>query len=186
MNRILALALLPVLTLAACDKPAATTTTSSTSSSATSPAAAATSILPASLFLTTAPADAKEVKAAKADAKVGDTITLHGRIGGSVNPFVDSRAVFTLMDMALPACNDNPDDHCTTPWDYCCETKSDIAANAATIQVTGADGLPLKTGLKGAGNLKELDELIVVGKVTQAEAGKVLVVKADGIYRKVN
>lgn len=184
MNRILALAILPILTLVACDKPAATTTTV-TKPDTTTPAPTA-AVLPASLFLTTAPADAKEVKAAKADAKVGDIVTLHGRIGGSVNPFVDSRAVFTLMDMALPACNDNPDDHCTTPWDYCCETKSDIAANAATIQVTGDDGLPLKTGLKGAGNLKELDELIVVGKVTQAEAGKVLVVKADGIYRKAN
>ncbi len=183
MNRILALAILPVLALAACDKPAATTTTPAkpASESAAAPTAA---VLPASLFLTEVPAGAKEVKAAKADAKVGDTITLHGRIGGSVDPFVDGRAVFTLMDMALPACNDNPDDHCTTPWDYCCETKSDIAANAATIQVTGADGLPLKTGLKGAGDLKELDELVVVGKVTQAEAGKLLVVKAEGIYRQ--
>lgn len=181
MNRILALAVVPVLALAACDKPAA----SNAPAKPAAPAAQSAAI-PTALFLAEAPADAKEVKAAKAGAKVGDKVTLHGRIGGSVDPFVEGRAVFTLMDMELPPCNANPDDHCTTPWDYCCETAADIAASAATIQVAGADGMPIKAGLKGAGNLKELDEIIVVGKVAQAEAGKVLVVNADGIYRKVN
>lgn len=178
MNRLLAIVALTTLSLAACDKPAATT-------SKPQPATT-TAVIPAIVFLAAAPADAKEVKAAKTDAKVGDTVTIHGRIGGSHEPFVDGRAIFTLIDMELPPCNANPDDTCKTPWDYCCESKSDIAAAAATIQLVDDAGAPLKAALKGAGNLKELDELIVVGKVAQAEPGKLLVVNAQGIYRKTN
>lgn len=179
MNRLALIALFATLGLAACDKPAATSTAAKSEPSA--PA-----VVPASVFLTAAPENPKEVKAAKADAKVGETVALHGRIGGSREPFVDGRAVFTLVDMELPPCNVDPNDTCKTPWDYCCETKSTLSASTATIQVVDSAGAPLKGGIKGAGNLKELDEIVVVGKVAQAEPGKLLVLNAEGIYRKAN
>jgi hypothetical protein len=85
------------------------------------------------------------------------------------------------MGPGIKACSDNPDDHCKVPWDYCCESAEDIATHAATVQVVDAAGAPLKVDVKGQNGIKELSDVIVVGKVAQAE-GKVLVVNATGMY----
>lgn len=161
------------VTLAACDsKPAA---------SPADAAAKSAAALPANLFLAAEPADAKSVEQIKGTAKAGDTVAIQGRIGGGEVPFVDGRAVFTIVGRGIPACADNPDDHCKTPWDYCCETAEDIAIHSATIQVVDDKGALLRTQLKGEHGMKELSDLIVVGKVAQAD-DKVLVVHATGIY----
>jgi hypothetical protein len=174
----LAFATLTLVALTACDKqeskPAAPKP-----AAAGSPAPGAT--LPASLFLAAQPADAKPLEDAKKSAKAGDAVTLRGRIGGSEDPFVSGRAVFTLVGPGLKACSDNADDGCKTPWDYCCDTKEEIAAHSATIQVVDAAGAPLKLSVKGQNGLKELSDVIIVGKVAQAE-GSVLVVNASGLY----
>lgn len=137
--------------------------------------------LPAGFFLASAPADAKTVEQIKGTAKPGDSVTIQGRIGGSESPFVEGRAVFTIIGPGIPACSDNPDDHCKIPWDYCCETPEDIASHSATIQIVDDKGALLRTSLKGQSGIKELSDLIVVGKVAQAE-DKVLVVHATGVY----
>lgn len=156
------------ISIASCGKPA------------TPPPADARPI-PADFFLASAPADAADVTAAKAAAKVGDQVSIRGRIGGTKKPFVEGRGMFTLVGEALPACSDNPDDHCKTPWDYCCETKADIAANSATIQLVDAAGAPLHADLNGQHGVKELSELIVIGTVAQAD-GPVFVVNATAAY----
>jgi hypothetical protein len=172
----LAFAALAALSLAACDdKPQAQGTPR------TMPNPAPGAVLPATLFLAEQPADAKPPEEAKKSAKAGDPITLRGRIGGSVDPFVPGRAVFTLVGPGLKACSENADDGCKTPWDYCCDTKDEIAAHSATIQVVDASGAPLKLNVKGQNGLKELSDVIIVGKVAQAQ-GAVLVVNASGMY----
>lgn len=118
---------------------------------------------------------------AKKTAKVGDIVTITGRVGGNREPFVTDRAVLTIVGDALPACSDNPDDACKEPWDYCCETNEDIAAHSATVQVVDAKDRVLRTGLKGQNNIQELTELTIVGKVTHA-AGTTLVIDATSIY----
>jgi hypothetical protein len=139
--------------------------------------------LPGGLFLASTPAGAKPVEEIKGAAKAGDTVAIRGRIGGSEEPFVEGRAVFTVMGPGLPYCSaGSPMPDCKTPWDYCCENPGDIAEHMATVQVVDAAGAPLRRGLRGQNGLKELSEVIVVGKVSQAE-GKVLVVNATGIYR---
>jgi hypothetical protein len=162
-----------LLALAGCEK--------SPSPPARPAAAGSAAALPPNLFLTSAPADAKPLEEAKQAAKPGDPITLRGRIGGSESPFVDGRAVFTIVGPGLKACADNPEDTCKTPWDYCCENAKDIAAHSATVQIVDAAGQPLKLSLKGQHDLKELAECTIVGKVAQAD-GPVLVVNAAGIY----
>ena len=166
------LLLIPVLALAgACerkDAPAPAKTT-------------AQSTLQDGLFTDTAPEGAVPVEEAKKTAKVGDTVTITGRVGGSRNPFIANRAVVTLVGPGLAACSDNPDDKCSQPWDYCCESKADIAAHSATIQVVETDGRPAGYGLRGAHGIKELSTLIVVGEVAAAE-GPNLVVNASKIY----
>lgn len=138
-------------------------------------------ILPPNFFLEKEPESAKSVEDVKASAKAGEKVTVRGRIGGSVSPFVEGRAVFTLMGSGLKACSDNPEDMCKVPWDYCCETPEAIARHSATVQVVDAAGNPLRTGLKGAHGLKELSEVIVQGTVKEAK-DKVLIINAKGLY----
>ena len=137
--------------------------------------------LPSNLFLEKEPEGAKPVEAVKASAKAGDKVIIRGRIGGSASPFVDGRAVFTLMGPGVKACSDNPEEGCKTPWDYCCETPDTIARHSATILVADAAGNPLRVGLKGANGLKELSEVVVQGTVKEAK-DKILIINATGLF----
>ncbi len=139
--------------------------------------------LPVGFFKDTLPEDAKDVSQARkaATLKVGDDVVLQGRIGGSKEPFVAGRAVFTLMGRGLKPCNENPDDRCSMPWDYCCESRDDIVANSVTVQVVDAKGRILRTDMKGRRALKELSEIVVTGKVASASAG-VVIVNATSIH----
>jgi hypothetical protein len=133
--------------------------------------------IPNGLFLGEAPSGAQDLSEArkKGNLKPGQTVTLRGVVGGGKDPFVAGRAVFTLMGTALKPCTANPDDHCKTPWDYCCETKADIAANSATVRVADSKGNPLRTDLKGRASVKELSEVIVTGTVASAESDGVVI-----------
>lgn len=137
--------------------------------------------LPTDFFLTKQPDGAKSVEEIKASAKAGDRVVIRGRIGGSKTPFVEGRAVFTLMGPGLKACSDNAEDKCKTPWDYCCETPESIAKHSAMIQVVDAAGNPLRVDFKGNNGLKELSEVVIEGSVKQA-TDKILVINATGLF----
>jgi hypothetical protein len=142
--------------------------------------------LPEGLFVTSAPADAKNIRDAKPAAKKKEVIVLRGRIGGSVNPFGENRAMFTLVDVRIPACGegDSKDDHCPTPHDMCCTPRSVLTANSATIQVVDEKGSLLKTSLKNVKGLIPLAEVTVKGTISQADGKAVLVINAAEIYVK--
>jgi hypothetical protein len=155
-------------------------------SHATPPAKAAAGAagLPAGL-VTTGPADGPGVAAAKATAKQGQPITLVGRIGGSRRPFVEGRAVFTIVDPAVKSCSDLGDaDHCETPWDYCCEPRENLKRHIATIEIDGADGKALPVAVKGVAGLDPLATVAVTGTVTEANDAGLLVVRATHIEVK--
>lgn len=118
---------------------------------------------------------------ARENLKVGDRVTVTGRVGGSPKPFVDSRAVFTIVGEELLACDDRPDDACPQPWDYCCEQKSDIAKSSATVQILDDKKKPLKIGMKGKAGLKELSEVTVTGTVAAVDA-KTLIINAESMF----
>lgn len=143
---------------------------------------AAAASLPAALFVSAPSSGDRDVSEARKDAelKVGDQVVLRGRVGGSSEPFVAGRAVFTLVGRGLKACNENPGDTCARPWDYCCETAEEINANSATIQIVDEKGAIVRTDLKGANGLKELSEIVVAGVVAVAD-GKALVVNAKSL-----
>jgi len=136
----------------------------------------------ATWLLASAPEDAKSVSEAKASAKEGEQIVLRGRIGGRLEPLTEGSPVFTMMDLAVPACGTEPDDHCRTPWDYCCETPETITANSATVQIMDAHGHPISESPTARG-LAALDEVIVVGTVAARPSENVLTIQATGIYR---
>src|SRR5262249_1537980 len=56
----------------------------------------------------TEPAEAKSVIDTRKDAKDGDEVTVVGRVGGSKRPVVQGRAAFTIIDLSLKACGDDP------------------------------------------------------------------------------
>jgi len=147
--------------------------------------ASAPEALPAGFVLSEAPTGAKDVVALKKDAKPGDEVVLRGRVGGSPSPFVDGRASMQVIDKALKACGEGTAmDECKTPWDYCCDDPKEVAAHSASVQVVGADGKPLRAGLKGVGGLKPLSEVTVRGTVAKGADSGVLVVNATGIHVK--
>ncbi len=53
------------------------------------------------------------------EAKDQDDVVIVGRIGGSVVPWVDGRAAFSIVDLSLKSCADVGSDNCPKPWDYC-------------------------------------------------------------------
>jgi len=118
---------------------------------------------------------AMEVGAARKDAKDGDEVVLVGR----VKDFVDGRAVFTLIDVALAPCNDNPEDVCPTPWDYCCIESNVQAENTVTVEVLGDDKRPLATAFKGFHGLDHLDTVTVRGTPTRDASGNVTLALAS-------
>jgi hypothetical protein len=73
-------------------------------------------------------------------------------------------------------------DTCKTPWDSCCEPAEVRTAKSATVQVVGADGKPLKAGLKGVGGLAPLKHVVVAGIARHAPGSDVLLVEANQIY----
>lgn len=138
--------------------------------------------LPNGFFVDKQPENAKDVSDVRkaGTLKVGDEVVLRGRIGGSKEPFVAGRAVFTLVGRGIKACNESPDDKCSTPWDYCCEPKDQILANSVTVQVTDAKGQILRTDMKGRQSLKELSDVVVSGKVASSD-GKAIVITASAV-----
>lgn len=139
--------------------------------------------LPATLFLKSAPANAKNVGESVAAAKPGDTVVVRGDIGGSGEPFVNQRAIMTIVDLELKDCDEMGEKgHCKTPWDYCCEPRESLRAHLASVQVVGADGKVMKTDLKGQGGLDPQRRVIVEGKVAAESTKDSLVINATGVF----
>lgn len=133
-------------------------------------------------LLTDEPSDAKSVVDLKASAKDGEEITLVGRIGGSVSPFVSGRASFTVVDASLTPCNERPGDTCPTPWDYCCDTDR-LAAGTAVVKVVDADGKTLAKDAERDLGMQALQTVVVKGTARKDEAGN-LTVLAPAVFIK--
>lgn len=186
------LALAALLPLSACDRADTPPPSNPTGTSNTTPAPAATPPAPPAgsasagpdafpaLIVDSIDGAPVAIAEAKASAKEGDKIILTGHIGGREDPFVAGRAAFTLVDPKLHPCTDG----CKTPWDFCCDSQEDIAANAATIQVVDADGRVIRTPINGHKGIKPGAEIVVAGTVTKRDTPAVLIVNADKIWVK--
>jgi hypothetical protein len=128
------------------------------------------------------PADAKPVIDVRQDAKDGDNVTITGRIGGDVDPWVEGRATFVIVDPSLTPCSEREGDTCKTPWDYCCDLDR-LADSKATIKVVDDQGQTVATDARKLLGVKELQTVIVRGQAKRDEAGN-LTVLASKIYVK--
>ena len=126
------------------------------------------------------PADAKGVGEARKAVEDGDEVTLVGRIGGGVEPFVNGLAAFTIVDPAVPYCA--ADEGCPTPWDYCCQTDQ-LPANTATVKLVGNDGKAVAEDARQLLGVKELNVVVVRGKAKRDDAGNLTVLAEEVFVR---
>ncbi|MGJ8698217.1 MAG: hypothetical protein ACSHYF_17990 [Verrucomicrobiaceae bacterium] len=169
------LALASFLTLASCseEKDASNTPSSNEDGSLSS------------LVLKDEPKEATDIASLRKSAKPGDKVTFSGDILGSMDVFMDNRAVMILGDpKKLTACNLIPGDECPTPWDVCCDDPDVITASIVTVQAVDDAGKPLKEGFKGVAGIKELSSLVVTGEVAQGSTDTNMLVNATGIFVK--
>ncbi|MFT5323807.1 MAG: hypothetical protein ACI8P0_001658 [Planctomycetaceae bacterium] len=162
-----------LLLAAGCAGEASTTTSTTTDS--TRP-----TIDGSKYLLTEEPTEVATVIEAREQSEDGEDIVLVGRIGGSVNPWIEGRAAFSIVDPTLKACSDIPGDECKIPWDYCCETHK-LPTSTALVKFVDDDGRPLKADARELLSLKELQTVVVRGKAQRDEAGN-LTVLASGLF----
>ena len=128
--------------------------------------------------LSSEPAGAESVMAARENVQDGEPVAVLGRIGGEANPWVDGLAAFTIVDPSLQPCTDG----CETPWDYCCDTDA-LPKATATVKLVDATGQVLGKDARELLKVKELTTVVVKGRAKRDSAGN-LTVLADGVYVK--
>lgn len=136
------------------------------------------------VFVDEEPAGAVSVIEAREMARPEAEITVIGRVAGLMEPFSKDFATLVLADDTVMTCERNPGDSCETPWDACCVEPKVLAASRLSVQVTGEDGLPVSRTLKGVHGLKELDQLVITGKVSDGSSDENLIIEATGIFQK--
>lgn len=164
-------------TVGGCDRgeePAA-----SLSGSPTSAAAA----LPAGLFLAQSPsADVVDVAEVVAEGQDGQSVAVRGLIGGRRDPFVANRAVMLLTDVNTTTCHAAGDTGCPTPWDYCCVPREQLQGKTLSVQVSDADGQPLRASLHGVAGLEPSATVVVQGIVRRDGDSGTTALHASGIH----
>ncbi len=149
---------------------------------AAAPTASAPSAALSAILAATPTGEPTPIHIIRASAKPGDQITVSGKIMGNEKPFVEGRAAFILGDPeVLTACNEDPADKCTTPWDNCCDSPEDKKRGIATIQIVGADGRVLKEPAEGVQGLANLATVTVTGKVAEGSSADLLIINAQAI-----
>ena len=169
------LALASIFALASCseEKGAASSSTSEEDSSLSA------------LVIKEEPAKAIDISDLRKTAKAGDLVTFSGDVLGSMNVFMDGRAVMILGDpKKMTACNLIPGDECETPWDVCCDDPDVIKNSIVTVQALDNDGKLIKEGLKGLAEIKELTNVVVTGTVADSSTASNMLINASGIYVK--
>jgi hypothetical protein len=165
------------LVLSGCSEDASETASTGATTESAEPGMAPEPALPEGFFLAQAPGNALPLSQARAKARTGDEIAFSGYIGGRAEPFTEGRAIFLVADSKeAPACTDG----CPAPWDACCVPGEKVAANSATVQVVDAEGKTLRMNLNGQQGLAPGAEVVVVGKVREANDA-VLIVDATGL-----
>ena len=128
------------------------------------------------LALASDPGAALAVAKAKADGP-NENVTVEGRLYDITKGY----AVMRIMDLGMDYCGEiNKEEKCPTPWDFCCDTKDDIAAGSLLVEARDDAGKPIQT--PALPNLRLLDKVKVTGKLVKDDFGN-LVLLASGMFR---
>lgn len=130
------------------------------------------------------PANGQNVIIARDTFKDQEDVVVIGRVGGGLNPWVEGRAAFQIVDPSLIACSDETEEgeicSCKTPWDYCCETDK-LPGAMALVQFVEEDGSIVKADARKVFDIKELQTVVIKGKAKRDEAGN-LTILASGMF----
>jgi hypothetical protein len=170
-----ATALVSLLTLTGCGGEAETDTPTNGTATGNEPAA-----LSSDLFLATAPEGAQPITELKKTAEEGDEVIVRAVVGGRKDPIVDGRASAAIVDAGLENICIAEDDHCPTPWDYCCAIPEQLQANMANVQIVDDNGRVVAGDL--GDHMKPLSTVVVRGVVGPRPAEQMLTINATGIY----
>ncbi len=140
-------------------------------------------ILKSSIILPEKPAGAVTVSEARKLVEPGKEVTVFGTVGGSVSPFVATRASMIIADhTVLRACRTQACTSCPTPWDYCCEPKEVLGKAILTVQFVDSEGMVLKQGLEGFGDMKKNGIVTVKGKFAENATDQLVIINAENIF----
>jgi hypothetical protein len=129
------------------------------------------------------PDGALEVQDALKQAEDSEEVTVVGRIGGEVDPWVEGQAAFLLVDSSLKTCLEKGEHDCATPWDYCCDT--DVLPKMKTmVKVVDDSGKTVATDARQLLGVKESQTLVVRGKAKKDDAGNLTVLANQVFVRK--
>lgn len=132
---------------------------------------------PAKHQLSSEPAGALEVLDAKDQAKDGEPIVVIGRIGGGLEPWIDGRAAFLLVDTRiLPSCEEG--EQCK---EGCPDCSREMLAASTMVKFLGDDGKVLPVDARTLLGVKEQETVVIRGIASRDKAGNVSIA-ADGIY----
>lgn len=114
----------------------------------------------------------------KEQAKSGDTVTVVGRVGGGVKPWVEGRAAFMLVDTGAPIpC---ADDQCGPECPHCAK---ELAESTTVVKFVDEQGKTVPVDSRQLLGIKEEETIVVQGIANRDEAGNVALM-ASGIYIK--
>lgn len=129
---------------------------------------------------------AMDVTKARKSSEDQQEITVVGRIGGSLDPWVKGLAAFSIVDQSITACSDDTYEgeacSCETPWDYCCATDQ-LKGSMALVKFVEADGKIVRHDAREIFDVSELQTVIVKGKAERDKAGN-LTILASQMYLK--
>ena len=106
-------------------------------------------------------------------------LVVNGFIGGLRKPFATHRATFVLADESLERCDEIDDDHCTTPWDVCCEDRNRVMLGTLTVQFTDVNGSVLRGNIQNIHGLRPGIGIQIHGKVAKESLANAMVINAS-------
>ena len=140
------------------------------------PAATAPTGGVSTLTLASDPGAATTVLKAKEDGPKKDIV-----VEGRVYDLTKDWAMMKVMDVSMDYCGEeNKEEKCPTPWDYCCDTPDDIQANSLLVKAVDAKGETLEA--PSMPGMRLVDKVKITGELIQDEHGN-FVLLAKGIFQ---
>lgn len=164
------IAALSMLALNACKDKAAT------ENAAPAASAAATSALQGYFGTVEGKEQAKDIKDARKTA-AGETVTVRGRLVGAEDIFANGQAFFKIGDPSFVIAEMQEE----KPYTACCTPQDIKTANMLTIQLADKEGMVIEQSVKGVNGLKELDYVVVSGKMAPDSTETAPVLNAEKI-----
>ncbi len=164
------IAALSMLALNACKDKAATTNNAPAASQA------ATSALQGYFGTVDGKDQAKDIKDARKTA-AGQAVTVRGRLVGAEDIFASGQAFFKIGDPSFVIAEMQEE----KPYTACCTPQDVKTANMLTIQLVDKEGMVIEQSAKGVNGLKELDYVVISGKMAPDSTETAPVLNAEKI-----